>query len=76
MDSLGKLITTFKIPKKQSSVNRITGVSSYYVIDGELIFIFVDVVFKGAKSYNLILFKFDKDLSGSTIRIPTDKKYK
>lgn len=75
VDSNAIINSTIKIPKKQNSVDMISGSSSYRVLDNKFYFIFNDVIEKSHKSFRMIVYEFDEELNRKTHYIPTGERY-
>jgi hypothetical protein len=75
VDSNANINSTTKIPKKQNSVGRVTGASSYKVLDNKFFFIFNDVIEKSNKSSRMIVYEFNEEMSRKTYYIPTGERY-
>ncbi len=71
----GKMKTTFKIPKKQATMDQRNNNCAYTVMGDKFLFLFDDLPYNSNKSDQMFLYEYDKDLNRTTHVIPTGVEF-
>lgn len=71
----GKMITTFKIPKKQNTFEQLNNNFAYTVRDSRFYFLFGDLPENSSKSDQMFLYEYNSDFERTIHVIPTGAEY-